>query len=35
MCMRHMFRQRAMLVLAIMAVLCVEVVLTTDACRSR
>ena len=30
MCMRHMFRQSAMLVLAIMAALCVGVVLTTD-----
>src|SRR5262245_39759595 len=30
MCMRHMFRQRTMLVLAIMAALCVGVVLTTD-----
>ena len=30
MCMRHMFRQRTMLVLAIMAALCVGVALTTD-----
>ncbi len=35
MCMRHMFRQKAMLVLAIMAALCVGVALHHYPCRSR